>query len=617
MHSFIKKIFFSAMLVSLVLVAVSARQANAETAGSLEIRAVQPNGNSITSSDPFMFGYDSVQLANYETNTLSGRTVSYTPPEGVVLKWSGIFPVWSGDPIVGKRVARISMKSLCDVGGCIVTGVATCNTPGCTLNNPNDYTTNGLSCVINNPNHAFGVPHMWDCSFTPPDVTAGGKTKVAFMVKSAGLPTVNISANPSVVAPGGSSLITWSSTNAESCSMSGGAPNGSLSVGPFTYGTWTYPIQCTSFNGILSSTVQAIVSVSNSSGSLEVKRINASYSAFSSPETSAWYDNVAPATANSRIFSSVPTGTHTVSVSVPAGYMVTGVGVCNTSGCSLTSSLDYKTDGLVCTSAVCSYSPAAVSSGNLTRVIFMYSQAPSGSLEIKRVGRDYLTSSIPATSAWYDSVAPSNENGHIFTNVSVGAHEAKVSVPSGYAVTGVATCNTSGCSMINPNSYTSDGLSCADSVCSFSANVTANSNRRVAFMYETLPTPPEPPEPTEPPVPPTPPTPPVPPVVDIGGANCRPEDVAHNPLVQQYIGVPVVWSVISPNPTAMYIWKDGNGAEIGSGQTLTKVYTTTGNKIVTLTTVPHGGAASTIAECHVLSGGKLFKVILDPAIKEF
>lgn len=67
------------------------------------------------------------------------------------------------------------------------------------------------------------------------------------------VPTVSLSANPTTVSSGGTATLTWSSTNADSCTASGGwtglkAPSGVESVGPLT-GNTTFTLTCTGSGG--------------------------------------------------------------------------------------------------------------------------------------------------------------------------------------------------------------------------------------------------------------------------------------------------------------------------------------------------------------------------------
>jgi hypothetical protein len=74
-------------------------------------------------------------------------------------------------------------------------------------------------------------------------------------------PTVNISANPTSIASGGSSTLTWSSTNATSCTSSGAwsgarGTSGTLSVSPTS--TSTYTITCGSASSSATVTVGSV-----------------------------------------------------------------------------------------------------------------------------------------------------------------------------------------------------------------------------------------------------------------------------------------------------------------------------------------------------------------------
>lgn len=78
-------------------------------------------------------------------------------------------------------------------------------------------------------------------------------------------PTVSLSANPTSVAPGGATVLTWSSTNATSCSSANipgvSATSGSSGANPSS--TTTYTVTCTGAGG--SASASATVTVSSSS----------------------------------------------------------------------------------------------------------------------------------------------------------------------------------------------------------------------------------------------------------------------------------------------------------------------------------------------------------------
>ena len=94
---------------------------------------------------------------------------------------------------------------------------------------------------------------------------AGGSSPVATALVNI-VPTATLVANPTVVASGGTSTLTWSSTNATSCTASGGwsgakATSGTQSTGALT-ATTSYSLSCSGAGGT-SSGVTATVTTSN------------------------------------------------------------------------------------------------------------------------------------------------------------------------------------------------------------------------------------------------------------------------------------------------------------------------------------------------------------------
>jgi len=105
-----------------------------------------------------------------------------------------------------------------------------------------------------------------DSTFTLTCTGAGGATSASVTVTVGALPppTVAISASPTSVAYGVSSTVTWSSTNATSCTASGAwsgaqATAGSVSTGALTANR-TYTITCNGAGGSASQSVTVMVS---------------------------------------------------------------------------------------------------------------------------------------------------------------------------------------------------------------------------------------------------------------------------------------------------------------------------------------------------------------------
>jgi trimeric autotransporter adhesin len=105
-----------------------------------------------------------------------------------------------------------------------------------------------------------------DSTFTLTCTGVGGATSASVTVTVGALPppTVAISASPTSVAYGASSTVTWSSTNATSCTASGAwsgaqATAGSASTGALTANR-TYTITCNGAGGSASQSVTVMVS---------------------------------------------------------------------------------------------------------------------------------------------------------------------------------------------------------------------------------------------------------------------------------------------------------------------------------------------------------------------
>jgi hypothetical protein len=91
----------------------------------------------------------------------------------------------------------------------------------------------------------------------------GGTSSDSATVTVVPAPTVTLTANPTSITAGQSSMLTWSSTNATSCTASGGwtgtkATSGSQSVSPAS--TTTYTLACTGIGGTTSQSATVTVS---------------------------------------------------------------------------------------------------------------------------------------------------------------------------------------------------------------------------------------------------------------------------------------------------------------------------------------------------------------------
>ena len=98
--------------------------------------------------------------------------------------------------------------------------------------------------------------------------TPSGSTSTAQTVSPA--PTLSLSASPGSISKGAAAMLSWSATNASSCSASGGwsgsmAMSGSKSTGALS-GTTTYTLTCSGTSGTTPATQSTTVAVSGGSG---------------------------------------------------------------------------------------------------------------------------------------------------------------------------------------------------------------------------------------------------------------------------------------------------------------------------------------------------------------
>jgi hypothetical protein len=116
---------------------------------------------------------------------------------------------------------------------------------------------------------ALTMPSSYSLTCTGTGGTSGVSTVLVKIV-----PTATVVANPSVVATGGVSTLTWSSTNATSCTASGGwsgalGASGSQGTGPLS-ATNSYSLTCSGGGGT-SSVASATVTISNGAVTLSPK----------------------------------------------------------------------------------------------------------------------------------------------------------------------------------------------------------------------------------------------------------------------------------------------------------------------------------------------------------
>jgi len=208
--------------------------------------------------------------------------------------------------------------------------------------------------------------------------------------------------------------------------------------------------------------------------------------------------------------------------------------------------------------------PGATSNIDTVTVVV---QAPSlqGDLEVKRVGVDLLTTSIPATTAEVVTVGQKPENPAFFYGLDVGSYTVRATDLAGYTEM-YETCNLPGCTVASfPSTPACSGGWCSAG----SQTVSDGVLTRVVFQYLVAPPPP-------------------------------PSCTATPPSV--LVGQQTILSASGGDGTYSWDIPDGTPPS-GTGPSIPTSYSTAGFKTVTVTSAGQNGSCNV----DVTSGGSLYQ----------
>jgi hypothetical protein len=116
---------------------------------------------------------------------------------------------------------------------------------------------------------------MTGTSTAPDNLSGYGFIRADMALSDSSAVTVNLGLNPTTINVGQSATLTWSSTNADSCTASGDWPNngniatsGNLMVTPAAAGSYTYTFTCTNpgSNALESQTLTVVTPSSGGGG---------------------------------------------------------------------------------------------------------------------------------------------------------------------------------------------------------------------------------------------------------------------------------------------------------------------------------------------------------------
>ncbi len=262
------------------------------TAGGSASKSVNVSVASSTPAPTVTLSANPTTVPMNGSSTLSWTTSSATSCTGSG-GWSGSKSVPNGSQSVGPLSASTAYTLSCTGAGGTTQKSVTVNLTGAPVvnisANPTTVSAGGTSQLTWSSQSATGctASGAWSgnkatsgtaqtptlnttSDFVLACTGAGGSGQSAARVTvsstSPAAPTVTLSANPTTVAMNGTSTLSWTTSNATSCTGSGGwsgsksVPNGSQSVGPITAST-TYTLACTGAGGTTQKSVTVTLAV--------------------------------------------------------------------------------------------------------------------------------------------------------------------------------------------------------------------------------------------------------------------------------------------------------------------------------------------------------------------
>ena len=282
-----------------------------------------------------------------------------------------------------------------------------------TSTNAVSATLNGTSVAVNG---SQSVSPTATTTYTFIAKSSSGATATAQATVTVGStgPTAGISASPTSIASGGSSTLTWTSTNAVSATLNGAsvAVNGSQSVSPTT--TTTYTFVSKSSSGATAS-AQATVTVGSSGP--PAAGISASPTSIASggSSTLTWTtSNAASADLNGTTVAL--NGSQTVSPTTSATYRITAH--------SSTGATDWGQVTVTVTTAGISANPASIPSGGSSTLTWTSTNAASATLNGASVAVNGSQTVSPTSTTTYNFVATGSSG-------TTASAQATITVTSG------------------------------------------------------------------------------------------------------------------------------------------------------------------------------------------
>ena len=243
-------------------------------------------------------------------------------------------------------------------------------------------------------------------------------------------PTAGISASPTSIASGGSSTLTWTSTNAVSATLNGAsvAVNGSQSVSPTT--TTTYTFIAKSSSGA-TATAQATVTVGSTGPTATISASPTSITSGGSSTLTWTSTNAVSATLNGA--SVAVNGSQSVSPTSTTTYTFVSK---SSSGATASAQATVTVGSSGPPAAGISASPTSIASGGSSTLTWSTTNAVSADLNGTTVALNGSQTVSPATSTTYRITAHSSTGATDWGQVTVtvttaGISASPASIPSG------------------------------------------------------------------------------------------------------------------------------------------------------------------------------------------
>jgi hypothetical protein len=223
---------------------------------STTLTAVFANGTGVITGGASSIPVTSGTAVTVSPTATTTYTLTVTPTTGTAITQTVTVTVTPA--VIGPTITSFTAGSASITSGASTTLTAVF-TGGTGVITPGNVTASSGTAVTVSPT----ATTIYTLTVTPTTGTAVTQTVTVTVTPVAPTPTVTLSASPISITSGGSSTLTWSSTNATSCTATGGwtgteATSGTKSVSPTT--TTIYTLTCTGSGGT-SSPASATVTV--------------------------------------------------------------------------------------------------------------------------------------------------------------------------------------------------------------------------------------------------------------------------------------------------------------------------------------------------------------------